>query len=68
MMDRPMIVWCVITGTLFSVFVIRTLRRLCAGGHSRRPGHLPLFEWGKEREMFYIPGDWTGDEDEEKNF
>ncbi len=56
-MNHPMIVWCVIAGVLLCAFIFRAIERYYTGhrncGH--KPGH--LFEIGKEKDIFYIPGD-----------
>lgn len=64
-MNRPMIVWCVTAGILLFVLVFKAIKRHetqwhCSGSKPRR-----LFEIGKEREMFYIPGDVEGDDFED---
>lgn len=63
-MSEPMIVWCVIAGVLLLAFVIRDIEKSLNGRrrHSAHGAH-HLFGMGKEREMFYIPGD-VDDEDE----
>ena len=63
-MSEPMIVWCVIAGVLLLVFVIRDIEK-SLNGRRRHGAHgvHHLFGMGKEREMFYIPGD-VDDEDE----
>ncbi|MDE5901629.1 MAG: hypothetical protein K2H21_00245 [Muribaculaceae bacterium] len=61
-MDKPIIVWCVIAGVLLFAFVLRAIERYYTKCHhnGHRPRH--LFELGREKEMFYIPGD-ADDED-----
>ena len=61
-MDKPIIVWCVIAGVLLFAFVFREIERHYT--ECRHKGHKPrrLFELGREKDMFYIPGD-VDDED-----
>ena len=63
-MDQPMIIWCVIMGILLLTFVFHAFEKL---RDQRR--HSPLLhrrhhliELGKEREMFFIPGDRKDEE------
>jgi len=62
-MSYPMITWCLIAGVLLCAFLFRAIERLydiCHGcGH--RPKH--LLEIGKEKDMFYIPGDFDEEDD-----
>ncbi len=62
-MNQPMIVWCTIAGALLFAFVFRAVERYRTGCRhdGRKPRH--LFEMGKEKEMFYIPGDIDEDDD-----
>lgn len=63
-MSQPMIVWCVIAGVLLFAFLFRAVERryhTTCMGNVRKPRH--LLEIGKEREIFYIPGDRNDDED-----
>ncbi len=57
-----MIVWCVIMGVLLFAFVFRAIERYHVGCHpeDRKPRH--LLEMGKEKEMFYVPGDLDDDD------
>lgn len=63
-MSQPMIVWCVTVAVLLLAFLLRAVEKHYAGcrrNHAvRKPRH--LFELGKEREMFYIPGDSDDDD------
>lgn len=58
-MDQPILIWCVIMGILLLTFVFHALEKL--RDQRRRPHalhrHHHLVELGKEREMFFIPGD-----------
>lgn len=66
-MNNPMMVWFIIAGVLLLAFVLRAIEKHRAGMHhvNLRPRHLHIIEIGKERDMFYIPGDVADDEDEE---
>lgn len=59
-----MIVWCVTVAVLLLAFLLRAVEKHYAGcrrNHAvRKLRH--LFELGKEREMFYIPGDSDDDD------
>ncbi|MDE6360735.1 MAG: hypothetical protein K2L39_05880 [Muribaculaceae bacterium] len=68
-MDQPMIIWCVIMGILLLTFVFHAVEKL---REQRRQSPLPhrhhhLIELGREREMFYIPGDRKDDEYDESD-
>lgn len=64
-MNEQMIIWCAIVGVLMCTFVVRGL--LYHRKHSQRSAvrhhRIPLIEIGKEKEIFYLPGD-RYDEDE----
>lgn len=64
-MNQSMIVWCAIAGVLLCAFVFRAIEQYYA--ECRRNGRKPmhLLEIGKEREIFYIPGDVEDDEFED---
>lgn len=64
-MDKPMIVWCAIAGVLLSALVFRAIEWYYT--KCRHSGHKPrrMFEIGKERELFYIPGDIEDDDFED---
>lgn len=56
-MNHSMIAWCVIAGVLLCAFIFRAIEWYCAGSRNRddKPRH--MFEIGKEKDIFYIPGD-----------
>ena len=56
-MSEQMIAWCVIAGLLLCAFIIRAVEeRIVQSRHSvHKHGH--VIELGKEKEIFYIPGD-----------
>lgn len=62
-MNHPMIVWCVIAGVLLCAFLFRAIDRFYTECHHRdhKPRH--LFEIGKEKDIFFIPGDIDEDDD-----
>lgn len=65
-MSQPMIVWCVIAGVLLFVFVFIAIERYfteCHHNDSDKPRH--LFEVGKDKDMFFVPGDFDEYDDYE---
>lgn len=68
-MDQPTTIWCVIMGILFLTFAMHAIEKMRelhrqpnrAINHSRRH----LIELGKERDIFFIPGDVKDDENDE---
>ena len=52
-----MITWCVIAGVLSIAFIIRAIEWYYTECHytGRKPWH--IIEIGKERDMFFVPGD-----------
>lgn len=56
-MNHPMIVWCVIAGALLCAFLFRVIERHRAGCRVRRHKPRHIFELGKDKDIFYIPGD-----------
>lgn len=62
-MNHPMIVWCTIAGVLLCIFLFRAVERNY--NESRRRDHKPrlILEIGKEKDMFYIPGDIDEEDD-----
>lgn len=63
-MSQPMIVWCVIAGVLLLAFVLRAVEHRYATLRSvgRKPRR--FIEMGKDRDMFFIPGDVDEEDDE----
>lgn len=62
-MNHSMIVWCVIAGVLFAAFLFRAVERYvaeCRRGEHQRPR---LFDIGREKDIFYAPGDADEDDD-----
>ena len=62
-MNNPMIVWCVIAGVLLCAFLFRAVERFYTECHNRDHKLRHLFEIGKERDIFFIPGDIDEDDD-----
>lgn len=62
-MSQPMIIWCLIAGVLLVAFISRAVRYyLSECRHDgRKPRH--FIEMGKERDMFFIPGDVDVDDE-----
>ena len=56
-MNNPMLIWYAIVAILLLLFLLQFI--LYLRHHSRHNGHhhKAIFGCGKEREMFYIPGD-----------
>jgi len=65
-MSQPMIVWCIIAGVLLCVFIFRSIEQSFTESRNRdrKPKH--LLEIGKEKDMFYIPGDINEEDDFEE--
>lgn len=64
-MNHSMIVWCVIVGILLFVFVFRALEDRYATCRHKGFKIRHLVEFGKERDIFYVPGDEDDDDYEE---
>lgn len=62
-MNHPMIVWCVIAGALLCAFLFRAIERYY--NESRHRDHKPrhILEIGKDKDIFYLPGDVDEDDD-----
>ena len=60
-----MIVWCTIAGVLLFAFVFRAIEWYYTECRHNSSKPRRLFEFGKEREMFYIPGDNNYDDFDE---
>ncbi|CCX47536.1 unknown [Bacteroides sp. CAG:927] len=63
-MSQPMIVWCTIAGLLLLAFLFRAIERYfteCHPNNSNKPRH--LFEVGKDKDIFFVPGDIDEDDD-----
>lgn len=57
------IVWCAIAGVLLCAFIFRAIKRSCAECRKHEPRH--IFEIGKDKDIFYIPGDIDDEDDYE---
>lgn len=62
-MGQPVIIWSIIAGVLLCAFIFRAIERYRTDFHGRgcKPRH--LFEIGKEKDIFYIPGDIDDEDD-----
>lgn len=63
-MMTPVTIWFCIAAFVAALIFVRTLiaiSRFAAGRHHRH-----IFELGSEREEFWIPGDYTANEDPEE--
>lgn len=60
-MNHSMIVWCVIAGVLFAAFLFRAVERYLT--ECRRDERPRLFDIGREKDIFYAPGDADEDDD-----
>ncbi|MDE5726814.1 MAG: hypothetical protein K2F86_06605 [Duncaniella sp.] len=61
-MNEQMIRWCAIVGILLCIFITRCL--VWYFSHpNRKARHSHLIEIGKEREIFFVPGDEEDDDD-----
>ena len=62
-MNYPMIAWCAIAGVLSCAFIFRSIERYCTASRNRDCRLRHIFEIGKEKDMFYIPGDIDMEDD-----
>lgn len=62
-MNEQMITWCVIAGVLLCAFILRAVEEHVA--RTRHSSHkaVRIIELGKEKELFYIPGDYDDYDD-----
>lgn len=62
-MSQPMIVWCAIAAILLFAFMLRAIERYYTECHHNggKPRH--LFEVGKDKDIFFVPGDTDDDDD-----
>lgn len=62
-MNHPIIVWCVIAGVLFCAFIFRAVEQYHSKcrQQDRKPRH--ILEIGKDKDIFYLPGDIDEDDD-----
>lgn len=72
-MEQTVLIWCVIMGVLLLTFAMHAAARLrrsahsphTVAGHHRNHHHHHFIELGRERDMFYIPGDRKDDDYDE---
>ena len=58
-MNYPMITWCIVAAVLLRAFIFRAVKYYFTKHSGRGCGHkaTPFFEFGRETDMFFIPGD-----------
>ena len=58
-MNYPMITWCIIAAVLLCAFIFRTIEYYIARHRSYSCDHKTkhLLRFGRETDMFYVPGD-----------
>lgn len=56
-MSTPVIVWTAIIGLFIAVVVIRFAIEMVKHFHKGHRYGIPIFQFGSEREEFFIPGD-----------
>jgi len=61
-MNEQMIRWFAIIGILLCIFITKCLVWYFSD-HTRKPRHSHLIEIGKERDIFFIPGDEEDEDD-----
>ncbi len=61
-MTHTMIIWCIMASSLLCTIIFRTVESQSGKSAKRTRRHrLHLIEFGKEKEIFYIPGDCDDD-------
>lgn len=62
--SNPMVVWYAVVAALLMACLIYSFRLAHHHNHHRhmRPHHVHAVDMGKERDMFYIPGDQRYDD------
>ena len=66
-MENPMLLWYIVVGALLIAFFVHFVRYAVTTRHHRHAAdHLrhSLIEIGRERDMFYVPGDQSLDDDD----
>lgn len=70
-MDQPTTIWCAIMGILFLTFSIHAIEKMRELHRQPNRVHHHIFnrhhliELGKERDIFFIPGDVKDDENDD---
>lgn len=64
-MSQPMIVWCMIAGVLLFAFVFRAVEVYYSSCHNNGRKRGRGFDIGREKEIFYVPGDVDDDDFED---
>ena len=62
-MTQTEILWCVVTGAAVLLVTVHAMVHALRRGKS---GHMPLLGMGRERDIFFIPGD-EDDDDEDRD-
>lgn len=62
-MSHPTTVWCIIAGVLLCAFLFRAIERYCFKCHRHGNRHVHIIELGKDKNIFYIPGDIDDEDD-----
>lgn len=62
-MNEQMITWCIVAAIIAAVFLLSAMFRLIESHPSRNRNRRHIIEVGKEKDMFFIPGDEYGEED-----
>lgn len=63
-MNHSVTVWCIIAAVLLCAFLFRAVERHFVENAARRGNARHILEIGRERDMFYIPGDVSEDDEE----
>lgn len=64
-MESPMLLWYLLVGALLMAFFVHFVRSVRQDHHAAHVRHHHLIELGREREMFYIPGDVPADREDD---
>lgn len=62
-MNHPMIMWCIIAGVLLCAFIFRAIEQYYTKCHNGNHKSRHLFEIGKDKDIFFIPGDFDEEDD-----
>lgn len=62
-MNHPIIVWCVIVGMLSCALLFRAVERYNSECRHRDHKTRHILEIGKDKDIFYLPGDVDEDDD-----
>lgn len=62
-MSHPTTVWCIIAGVLLCSFLFKAFKRYYLKYSRHENSHLHIIEVGKDKNIFYIPGDIDDEDD-----